>query len=375
MPTLDLPPDQSDGATIFASLINRIRTAIIAVNSAVDTATSNISALTTTVSGKAAASHTHAASDVTSGLIATARLGSGTASSSTYLTGAQTYATPVAANGIPAGGTTGQTLQKTSGTDYATGWATVTSSGTVSDASTTTKGIVILAGDLSGTASSPTVPGLAAKAPIASPTFTGTVSGISKSMVGLGSVDNTADTAKPVSSAQQSALDLKAPLTRALPSGGTTGQVLAKTSSTDYATGWTTPTSTGSVADASTTTKGIVQLTGDLAGTASSPTVPGLANKAALSHTHSISDVSDLQTQLNQKAPLARGLPAGGSTGQALVKTSSSDYATGFASVAVVNRYASGAYPTRPTADVVIWRGTVDPGSSALDGDQWIDVA
>ena len=50
------------------------------------------------------------------------------------------------------------------------------------------------------------------KAPIASPTFTGTVSGITKSMVGLGSVDNTADSAKPVSTAQQTALDAKAPL-------------------------------------------------------------------------------------------------------------------------------------------------------------------
>ena len=49
-------------------------------------------------------------------------------------------------------------------------------------------------------------------APIASPTFTGTVSGVTKSMVGLGSVDNTADTAKPVSTAQQTALNLKAPL-------------------------------------------------------------------------------------------------------------------------------------------------------------------
>jgi len=48
------------------------------------------------------------------------------------------------------------------------------------------------------------------KANIASPTFTGTVSGITKTMVGLGSVDNTADTAKPVSTVQQTALDLKA---------------------------------------------------------------------------------------------------------------------------------------------------------------------
>ena len=50
------------------------------------------------------------------------------------------------------------------------------------------------------------------KSPIASPTFTGTVAGITKSMVGLGSVDNTADTAKPVSTTQQTALDLKANL-------------------------------------------------------------------------------------------------------------------------------------------------------------------
>ena len=43
-------------------------------------------------------------------------------------------------------------------------------------------------------------------APIASPTFTGTVSGVTKSHVGLGNVDNTADTAKPVSTAQATAI-------------------------------------------------------------------------------------------------------------------------------------------------------------------------
>ena len=64
---------------------------------------------------------------------------------------------------------------------------------------------------------------LGAKAPIASPTFTGTVTvptlsvtttatGITKSMVGLSNVDNTTDAGKPVSTAQQTALDLKANL-------------------------------------------------------------------------------------------------------------------------------------------------------------------
>ena len=47
------------------------------------------------------------------------------------------------------------------------------------------------------------------KAPLASPTFTGTVSGITKSMVGLANVDNTTDANKPVSTATQTALDLK----------------------------------------------------------------------------------------------------------------------------------------------------------------------
>ena len=35
------------------------------------------------------------------------------------------------------------------------------------------------------------------KAPVASPSFTGTVSGITKAMVGLGNADNTADLNKP----------------------------------------------------------------------------------------------------------------------------------------------------------------------------------
>lgn len=75
---------------------------------------------------------------------------------------------------------------------------------------------------------------IALRAPIASPTFTGTVAGVSathvglgsvsnitttamregvtKGNVGLGSVDNTADSAKPVSSAQATSIALRAPI-------------------------------------------------------------------------------------------------------------------------------------------------------------------
>jgi hypothetical protein len=45
-----------------------------------------------------------------------------------------------------------------------------------------------------------------------SPTFTGTVSGVTATHVGLGNVDNTSDANKPVSTAGQTALDLKANL-------------------------------------------------------------------------------------------------------------------------------------------------------------------
>ena len=50
---------------------------------------------------------------------------------------------------------------------------------------------------------------LDAKAPTANPTFTGTVAGVTKSHVGLGSVDNTSDADKPISSATQTALNAK----------------------------------------------------------------------------------------------------------------------------------------------------------------------
>ena len=81
---------------------------------------------------------------------------------------------------------------------------------------------------------------LALKAPLASPTFTGTVAGITAAMVGLGSVDNTSDLGKPVSTAQQTALALKAPLasptfsgTIRLPAGTATAAPMIFTSGTN----------------------------------------------------------------------------------------------------------------------------------------------
>ncbi len=54
--------------------------------------------------------------------------------------------------------------------------------------------------------------------------------------------------------------------------------------------------------DATTLAKGVVQLAGDLGGTAAAPTVPGLAGKANTSHTHTLANVTDVTatvTELN----------------------------------------------------------------------------
>lgn len=57
------------------------------------------SALTSGLAGKASSSHTHAASDIASGTVATARLGSGTADNTKFLRGDQTWQ-------VPSGGST-----------------------------------------------------------------------------------------------------------------------------------------------------------------------------------------------------------------------------------------------------------------------------
>jgi hypothetical protein len=152
---------------------------------------------------------------------------------------------------------------------------------TIADATTSLKGKIQLAGDLAGTAASPTVPGLALKAPIESPTFSGTVSGITKAMVGLANADNTSDVNKPVSTAAQIAMSLKAPLESPTFTGApvlptaTTGvtQVSGDNSTKLATTAFVMSNVTAGTPDATTSATGKIQLAGDLSGSAASPTI------------------------------------------------------------------------------------------------------
>ncbi len=192
--------------------------------------------------------------------------------------------------------------------------------GATPDATASTKGKLQLAGDLSGTADLPTVPGLAGKADASALTAhtsnTSNPHNVTKAQVGLSNVDNTSDANKPVSTAAQAAIDAKvadaiadgttsiAPsqnavfdaLTLKQNSLGFTAEnvankdtdgTLAANSDTKYPSQKATKAyvdtqvSGGATPDATATTKGKLKLTNDLGGTADLPTVPGLASKAS----------------------------------------------------------------------------------------------
>jgi hypothetical protein len=125
------------------------------------------------------------------------------------------------------------------------------------------------------------------KAPLASPTFTGTVAGITKSMVGLGSVDNTTDAAKPVSTATQTALDLKANLA----SPTLTGTPLAPTA--------VTGTNTTQVA-----TTGFVQQELSIL-TTGAPALLNTLDELAAALGDDANYAATVTTALSTKAPLA----------------------------------------------------------------------
>ncbi|MGV9001361.1 MAG: hypothetical protein ACOH18_00170 [Candidatus Saccharimonadaceae bacterium] len=240
-------------------------------------------------------------------------------------------------------------------------WATVTASGSVPDADGATKGLLQLSGDLGGTASAPTVPGLSTKANLSTVNNhiadTANPHSTTKAQIGLSNIDNTSDINKPVSTATQTALNLKA----SLASPTFTGTVTVPTPTVNGAAAtkaYVDGVAASGAPDATTTTNGLIRLSGDLAGTATSPTVPGLAGKANTTHTHAITDVTNLQASLNAKADTTAL--------SSLASDSAVVHNTGTETVAGVKTFSSSPIvPTPTTASQAATKAYVDTAASS----------
>lgn len=226
--------------------------------------------------------------------------------------------------------------------------------GSVPDANSSTKGVVRLTGHLGGTADSPTVPGLADKESI---TNKGQPNGYAP-LDGTGKVP-----------------------TANLPAAA-------------------------SVSDATTSSKGIVQLAGDLSGTATSPTVTnGAITNAKISASAAIARTKlDTNTQASLTAA-DNALPASqkgaangvasldgsgkltasqapvssvaGKTGAVTLTPSdvSAIASTLQSSIKAVAIHNGTSYPTRPSGfGSVEWIGPTDPGGAAQNGDTWVNT-
>lgn len=229
---------------------------------------------------------------------------------------------------------------------------TIASSGSaVSDATTSSKGIVQLAGDLGGTAASPTVPGLASKVNTSTTITTGT------GLTGGGDLSTDRTLAVTSDSTTQ-----KVEVAKAGTLAGTRkrlnfieGSNITITTADDSTNNEVDVTIAAAdaptVPDASGSTKGIVQLTNDLGGTATAPTVVATHLSSALpvnqggtgSTTQNFVDLTNNQTIGGTKTFSAAPVVPSGAFPQAAVTNLTSDLAAkeATANKGIANGYAS----------------------------------
>lgn len=210
---------------------------------------------------------------------------------------------------------------------------------------------------------------------------------LTASDVGLGEVDNTADLNKPVSSATQSALDLKAdlvggkvpesqlpsfvddvlefPTVADFPAVGESGKVYIA-SDTNQTYRWTGA--------------GYARLSeGVVLGETSSTSYRGDRGKTAYDHTlltDNPHNVTKAQVGLGSVENLAPAdLPVSSATASALAgKASTGDVTTLEAKAVIVVTHGANASTARPTGvGAVLWVGSVEPTNRA-PGDVWVEV-
>jgi hypothetical protein len=298
-----------------------------------------------------------------------------------------------AAAGIPPGGTAGQVLAKASDDDFDSSWedvagggGSVTLTGNVTGTGTGTVATTIGAGVVTASMLAGSIPasklvgsdlsilmsqvtGLAGEFSgfsailDAHTTATNNPHSVTKAQVGLGSADNTSDAGKPVSTATQAALDLKAPVASpALTGTPTAPTAAAATNTTQVAT---TAFVRGEVAALVNSAPSTLDTLGEIAAqlqsdesaaSALTTTVAGKLAKAS-----NLSDLTD--------APTARAnLGAAQAIARTSVKTSAYSAAAG--DLVPVDTTSGAVTVTLPTAPAdrsrVVVKHIIQGGSNAV---------
>ena len=230
--------------------------------------------------------------------------------------------------GVAAGGTTGQVLAKKSNTNYDTEWINPTSGGTVSvNVGETTTGE-------SGTNASVTNSGDETNVVL---NFT----------IPRGKTGPQGPQGKPGADGKTGP---QGPAGPGVAAGGTTGQVLAKKSNTNYDTEWINPTSGGTVS------VNVGETTTGESGTNASVTNSGDETNVVLNFTIPRGKTGPQGPQgkpgadgkTGPQGPAGPGVAAGGTTGQVLAKKSNTNYDTEW----------TNPLPYVPIGGIIEWDGT-----------------